>query len=1269
MSGDCMLKKLSLRDIRTSLGRFIAIAAIIALGVGLFAGLRVSKTAMVTTGNQYLSDFKLYDFRLVSTLGFTEEDVAAFSNLDGIAAAEGSIFQDVLYETEDGSDSVMAMHSITTSVNTLDLLAGRMPEQADECVVDAELFSKEEIGTTLVLSANNEEDTLDKFAYDSYTIVGLVDSPLYINFERGSTSLGSGTVSCFGYLLEGGFDLDYYPEIYLSLEETADIYSDEYDALIDQYTTPVEDLLQQRADLRYDTLVSDARADLDDGWAELKDAQQEYNDAVVDTQKELDDGWQELVDARQELDDGWAELDDAKATLATETADGQRELNDGQKELDDALQELEDGEADYADGKQKLEDGEAEYQDGLQEYQNGLAEFEDGKIRYEQGVADYEQGMADYEDGLAQYRSGSAQYSAGVAQYNEGVAKYEAGKQAFDAQLAAQGTTIEEIQATVDTYGPTVEAAREPVNQLLTSLQAQLPPELGITTDDDLITALRDGTNPLLTASVDAALAAVGNPLLPDSATLVSVWDQISQYDQAVAALDAYNQLEETRVLLEQSASQLSSASAQLSAAWSQLQDAKKQLEEAKEVLDQSETDIADGWAELEDGRIELEDARQELDDGWAELADSRAKLDDGWVEYQDGVQEWEDGRREFDTRIADARQEILDGETELNDGEQEYADGLVEYEDGKAEAEEKLQDAADEISDGRQELEDGEKDLADLKPADCYTLGRDTNVGYVCFESDTNIVASVAGVFPVFFFLVAALVCITTMTRMVEDDRTHIGILKALGYSNGAIMGKYLFYSGFASIIGCIVGFLGGSWLFPRVMWTVYGIMYSFSYPIAFVLDWKLAAFSVGLYLFCALGSTWLVCRSSLKEVAAELIRPKAPKNGKRILLERFTFLWKRMSFLYKVSARNIFRYKKRLFMMILGIGGSTALLLTGFGINDSIANVVDFQFNEISHYDSSVTFLESMDETAQQEFLADCSDVIADAVFFHGGTVDASSGGVTKSVNLVVSDASVGQFVDFHCGDEPVAYPEAGEVMINNGLADTLDVEIGSTITIRDSAMNTLELTVSGIYDNYIYNYVFLTPETAEGHLSGADEIKSAYVIDREGTDPHAAAAVLIDNSDVASVSINADMQARVNAMLSSLTYIVLLVILCAACLAFIVLYNLTNINITERIREIATIKVLGFYPGETASYVFRENVVLTGFGAVIGLVLGRLLHAYVMVQIRIDMMHFDIRIAGLSYGYSVALTFLFALAVNLIMYYKLKRINMAESLKSIE
>ena len=1295
MTGDFMLRKLCLREIRSSLGRFFAIAAIIALGVGLFAGLRVSKRAMVETGEEYLQDLQFFDFRLLSTLGFTDEDVEAIGALSNVSAAEGSVFQDVLYVTQNGTDSVAAMHTLPSQVNLPDLRAGRWPERPDECVLDATNIPASMIGSKLTLSADNDEDTLEMFAYEEYTIVGLVDSPIYINFERGSTSLGSGTVSCFGYLLPEGFDTDYYTEIYLTLTETAPIYSEEYDAIADANEPLLEDALAERAEIRYETLLQDGQEAIDDAREELEQAKIDYADGKEEAEQELADGWQELVDARAELDDGWQELADGEQELTDQIAEANAEIADGERELSDALLELQDGEQEYADSGKGLEDGEKEmadalaeledaeqeYRDGYQEYLSGLAEFEDGKIRYEQGLTDYEDGLRQYEDGMASYASGKAQYADGLAQYEVGYTQYQEARAAFDALVPDIGVIREQVEANQ----ATVEAMRPLFNQLLDGILAALG-DPSLDSHEALIAALRADDGGPLTMQVDAILAMLAGqyPGAPaTTAELLDGWEQMEQYDLAVQTLENYEALEENRIFLENTKSQLDAAAKQLSSARAQLTDAWLQLEDAKQELEDTEVQLADGWAELEDGRQELEDGRAELDDGWAEYYDGRAELDDGWqqyrdarqelddgwAEYHDGVQELSDARQTLANETADAQAELADARQELEDGEQEYTDGLADYYDGKAEAEEELADAAEKIADGEQELADAEQELADLEPADTYVLGRDTNIGYVCFESDTDIVSAVASVFPLFFFLVAALVCITTMTRMVDDERTKIGVLKALGYSSGAIMGKYLAYAGTASLLGCAIGFLGGSWLFPVVMWKVYDIMYSFSYPIRYVLDWQLAAFSIGLYLLCALGSTWLVCRSSLREVAAELIRPKAPKAGKRILLERIPFLWKRMKFLYKVSARNIFRYKKRFFMMILGIGGCTALLLTGFGIRDSIADVVDFQYQEISKYDISVSFLDPLTQEEQSQFLEDTGQWVQDAVFFHSSTVDVTSGSVTKSVNLIVSDAEMTGFTDFHLNGTSVPYPGNGEVLLNNGLAEVLHVEIGDTITVRDGDMRTAELTVSGIYENYIYNYLFITPETAEAQFGQTMDVKTAYVRTQSEIDVRAAGAAIADMDEVSSITVNADMQDRVGAMLNSLNYIVLLVIICAGSLAFIVLYNLTNINITERIREIATIKVLGFYAGETSAYVFRENTVLTAIGALVGILLGRMLHAYVMSKIQIDMMHFDVRIMWSSYLIAFGLTLVFAAIVNFVMFFKLEKINMAESLKSIE
>ena len=540
-----------------------------------------------------------------------------------------------------------------------------------------------------------------------------------------------------------------------------------------------------------------------------------------------------------------------------------------------------------------------------------------------------------------------------------------------------------------------------------------------------------------------------------------------------------------------------------------------------------------------------------------------------------------------------------------------------------------------------------------------------------VIIDDEPIIVEGISNVFPIFFFLVAALVCITTMTRMVEEQRTQIGILKALGYSEGTIMGKYLFYSGSAAVLGCGIGFLLGSYIFPVVIWSAYRIMYRLG-DIRIILDWKLGLISLIVSILCSMGTTIATCRYELTSVAAELMRPKAPKSGKRIILERIPFLWNRMKFLRKVSARNIFRYKQRFYMMVFGIGGCTALLLTGFGIKDSIKSITYNQFDEIQINDMSVVFNDpwyEMDNSDFEEIMAENAERYT--LVFEEST-DLTKGDKSKSLTLVIPEKAedISSFLNLHTTrDVPIAFPGKGEVVLTEKLADKCGAGIGDMVTLQDDDMNTLELKVSGISENYVYNYAYISPETWTEQIGSAPEYKSAYINVKEEKDVHSVSAAVMNCDGVASVTVNDDMKVRFSSMMKSLDYVVLLIIGCAGSLAFIVLYNLTNINITERLREIATIKVLGFYRRETASYVFRENLVLTGIGAGVGLIMGRYLHQFVMYNIDIDMIAFDVHIAPLSVLYSIVLTFVFAGIVDWAMNKKLDGINMAESMKSVE
>lgn len=1063
-----MMKRNTFREIKKSFGRYFAILAIIALGVAFFSGLKITQSVMVHSADVYLKDLQFYDYRLVSTLGFTEENVEALAEKEDVRAAEGAISAEVLYKDAGENERVIKMHSITEKVNKLKLVAGEMPQSADECVVDSVLFSEDAIGSKLVLSENNTTDDLDKFAYKEYTITGLVQSPCYIQFERGNTSIGNGRISGFAYILKDGFAVDYDTEIYIKFDEDYDIYSDEYDSYMDAKEADWEAYTKEQADIRYEKIVKDA-------------------------QDELDEKKEELEEKRAEAE---AELESAKQQLT----DGETEISDGKNQIASAKTELSAKASELQSGKDALSSKAAELESASQQ-------------------------ISGQESALA----------AKKAEYEQGLNAYLAAKQ----QVTDQRNSLEAAKAQLMENTPGYEE---------------------------------------MLAQIEAGLTEVAG---------------------AEAELNAKN------AELEAAAGQLSSAESQLAA------------------------------------------AKQQIEDGKNALAAAKAELTDG------------------ENQLAAAKEQIEEKEDQLEAAETELADGLLQYQEKQSEFDEQMQDADDQIADAQSKIDEIEK-------PETYVLDRNTNVGYVCLKNDSGVVKGIANVFPVFFFLVAALICMTTMNRMVEEQRTQIGVLKALGFSEGKIMGKYLFYSGSAAISGTLIGYVLGIHFFPLVIITAYGIVYKMG-GIYYVSDLPLALVSLTVAVLCSVGTTWLSCHKELKEVAADLMRPKAPKAGKRVFLEHVPFIWKRLKFLQKVSVRNIVRYKKRFFMMVIGISGCTALLVMGFGVRDSVVAVADQQYEEIQLYDIGVTLkdgkmpgeadLKSLDSVLEKENAA--------GMYAMEKTIDLVTDKGTKSIHMVAVENpdEVGDFISLHTKkQEPIAYPKEGEAVLSKKVAETYAVKKGDTILLRDSDNNEMHLKVTGICENHIYNYVYIAPESYEKQI-GDVVFKNVYVRLPDASDIHEVSAALMKADGVTAVTVNSDMLSRISQMMSCMNYIVIIIIICAGALAFIVLYNLNNINITERVREIATIKVLGFYPKETASYVFRENMVLTAIGCGLGLILGKWFHRFVMGEIQIDMVSFNVQINAVSYLFSVLLTMGFAWIVNCMMTGKLERINMAESLKSID
>lgn len=1092
--------KLTKREISSSLGRYLAIFAIIALGAGLFVGLRLSRPDFLETYNNYTHETNFYDFRLVSTLGLTDDDLAEVKKLDGVKLAEGAVGADFLFNTADEDNLIMMAQSIPENVNQIKLKAGRMPEKANECLADPDMYSKDDIGSTIKLSKDNSEQTFDTFAYDEYTIVGLADSVLYINMERGSSTLGNGSVKGYIYIPADGFSTDYYTDIYVCVESEGYVYSDEYEQSTKKYVDGLEKFMSERAVIRRDAIIDDAMSQLDDAKKQYEDGKTQYDAAKA----EYDAGYAEYVqkksDTEAQLEQARKEIENAESMMGNSSVIDQK-----QAELDAA--------------KAELDKGQAEYERGLQQF-NAKAKLAYGAV--DEQIAYYENRISDKQNDIA----------------------------AQNAEIESLNAQLAEAQANGD------------------SLKARLI-EWKIKTANDRISR--------------------------DNADIERYNERLEVHRQKRAEVDA------------------------------ELEPYRKQLEDAKAQLDA-------GYAQIESGQAELDAAREMISSGGAQLEAAKKQYEQGKVEAERGFAE----------------------------AEKELASGKAQLDTAKAE-----------LDKGAAELDSAEKQIKNINHADTYVLDRDTNAGYVCFESDTNVVQSVASVFPVFFFLVAALVCLTTMTRMIADQRTQIGIMKALGYSSGAIIGKYMFYSGSATVLGSIFGIAAGSFAFPAIVWFGYGLIYNLS-GLTFTMNWPLALGITAANLLVTLLVTWYCCAKELKCAPADLIRPKAPEAGKRILLERIPTVWNDMSFMQKVSARNIMRYKKRIFMMLLGIGGCTALVLTALGLNDTIQNVVTRQYDDIILYDYEITMAYDMNEEEQEIFFRDAGDDIKDAVFLYRGLAEVSGSDAIKSATLTVTDGKkLCKYIDLSYDGEPIDYPGRGEAAINYNLARQLGgIEVGDEIKLTTSEKKELTVTVSALFDNYVDSFVFISPETCEEQLGEVPEYKSALANAPDGADVNRCAEALTHDVDgVRGVMLSVDTKARMSSMMDGLLVVVAAIILCAGLLAFIVLYNLTNINISERIREIATLKVLGFYPNEAAHYVFRENLILTGAGAVFGLGLGVALHAFVMNAIKVDMMYFKPHISFLSFAVSIVITFVFAMIVNAIMRRRIDNIDMAGALKSIE
>ena len=1353
------LRKEFWMEIRKSKSRFISILLIVALGVAFFSGIQASSPDMRYSGDAYYDESSLMDIKVVGTMGLTSDDVSSIESIDGIESAEGAWSTDVMCG-EGQKQKVLHIESINDTVNKLDVQEGRLPEKSGEIFLDSTFASSNEykVGDKVALREEGDSPVL---VTTEYTVVGTGRSPLYISFNRGNTTLGTGEVNGFGYVLPEDFDQEIYTQIYVTVHGAKGLtsYTDGYENLIAKIKDRVENIADDRCQIRLAAVKADAQEEINDAQKKLDDGKKEADEKLADAKEELDKGEKDLEDGRKEYEDGKSQLEDAK----TELADGKKQLEDAKTELTDGKNQLEDAKAQLADGKSQLESARSQLSSSKSQLDTARSQLDDGWSQVNAAKAQLADGQAQLDSAQKQVTSGLAELEENQKTLDENKAKLADGKAQIEAgeqQLEAAKQTLTTKQSELDQSKAEIIAGQQQIESTRTQLNAQ---KQQITDGLSQVSAgeaqLQDGISALesakaqltelqsqleiVRASYNAALenpdasqeeidilaaqvsaleeqeAAVSQQIQASEAQIESQRQQLaatrSELESGLAAVEnGLSQLSQKESELNAGREQITAGQAEIDAGWIQIQEQENTLAASKAEIEAGEQELEKGQKQLKAAKKKLNKAQKEIDSnaetlaaGQAELDANVAKLNDNEAQYASGLEQYNSGARQIaeneakltsgeqeiaenEAKLADGEKEIADNEKKLADGEKEITDnekklqdaakdlkkGEKDLADGKKEYEDAQKDAEDEIAENQQKLDDAKKELEDLEKPEWMVTDREDLPEYTDYGDNADRLRNIGQVFPVIFFLVAALISLTTMTRMVEEQRTQIGTLKALGYKKSAIAAKYICYAFFATLLGSVLGMLIGEKIIPYIIITAYGIMYhnvantiSIDYQPGFALIASAAS------VVCTVGATLFASGKELQETPASLMRPPAPKEGKRVLLERLTFIWKHLSFSWKSTIRNLFRYKKRLIMTVFGIAGSMGLMLVGFGIQDSISDIAAIQYRELQHYDGMV--IEDSDATEEEhaelfEYMKE-NEQIAHCNRVQMTKISAPKGSSNISIYLFVPE-SLSEFakdvtLKNRITGETYELTDEGAA-ISEKTASLLGLKVGDMIPLKKGDKE-YKVRVAVITENYMSHYLYMTPRVYEQTFGEKPEYENIVFTMQEDCkdDLEMAGSRILANPGALSISYTSSLASQVDRMLSTLDAVILVLIVSAGMLAFVVLYNLNNINITERQRELATLKVLGFYDGEVSQYVLRENVILTVLGIMFGAVFGILIHRYVITTVEVDAVMFGRNIKPLSFLYSGILTSIFSIVVNGVMHFKLKTIDMVESLKSVE
>ena len=1136
------------RLIKSTKGRFFSLSAIVSIGVAFFIGVSASAPMMAASVDYYDDSYDLKDFTIYSNYGFKEDDIEALKKVDSISTVEPGYFVDEIATSGEGTQLVR-IHSYdsTHTINRFKLVEGRMPQNDHEVVAErsGNIKSGFEVGDTVKLSLPDGSRS-GVLPVQEVTVVGVIDTPLYLNMSKETSTLDNLPINSYLYIPSSAFDSSNYLELNILTEDGKKLssFSDSYDTYIAEVKQKIEALASTQQTETAHKIKEDAMSEYNDGMQKYIDGTKQYQDALDSYQKEIADAQQKLSESRADVASGEVEIANAKDKLVSaqnalnsEKLNRQAELDHQQEIINQNRATLESSQQTLNDQKSTLEQNEHDLTIALTAIPDAISLYQT-EIQFRQGIAQYGISPTTPVSLLTMFRADLRQLCD--AMFPEGYA----------------GKTIGDLQSALDDH-------LQQIDQ-----------------------------NFSLTASTKED-------------RLVELQNLQTQYTNDIATVQ--NALTVT--------------------------------------IPASQQQITDGLTALDQGQQQLNQGQSTLNQ---KIADGQAEIDTGWQAVYTN-----------ENKLADARVQIADGEAQLNSA--------------ITEGTKKLNDALEELNLSKAKLADAKKKIDDLTEGKWTILDRKSHYASVTFKNTVQQMEAISRVFPAFFILVAALVCLTTMTRLVEEQRNEIGTLRALGYTKWQCTLKYLFYAISATLIGIVVGSLLGLSSFPLIIYHAWRMMYILP-PIRFVVPSGLISLTAMVFIFAMSIATWFACKADTQDVPSQLMRPKAPPMGKKTFLENIPLIWNHLSFTDKVTMRNIFRYKKRFFMTIVGVAGCTALMLIGFGIRDSISNMVDINFKEIIQYDGMVSFEDDASEQVKAEALKEIQSTenVTDAHIGFVYTTKTYDDKVDETASVHVFDQE-GINREFNLrtriGHKPISLTDDG-VIINEKLAENLGVHIGGQITIEDEDGNPHQVKVSGITEMYINHFVIMSRQYYK-EVFGKEAGSNIIYLSTTGDD---AAQKLLANDistiqGVEGVSLYSGLLDNFNSMVKGLNCIIWVLIISSMLLAFVVLSNLITVNISERQREIATLKVLGFRRNEVKKYIFKENNLLAGIGGIVGIPLGIALHRYIMRTVEMDYLMFGRNIEWISFFYAFILTILFSVIVNRMMTKRLNDIRMVESLKSVE